>query len=145
MNFPTMVNGVELLDFGPAFKPEGGRLTHLPPKIGARYNVYVPKPNEDGLDVAGVRPLEVRVPIGTHTGWNVRKKESRGPNLCALDGSFIPFAVDEGAADVRRRSEEVAAGSGTAATTGYVNEVAETGKGARGETVPARRGRGAVR
>jgi len=93
VNFPMMVNGVELLDFGPGFKPEGGRLTQLPPKIGARYNIYVPKPNEDGLDVAGVRPLEVRVPIGTHTGWNVRKKESRGPNLCELAGSFMPFAV----------------------------------------------------
>lgn len=93
VNFPMMLSGVELLDFGPGFKPEGGRLTQLPPKVGARYNVYVPKPTEDGLDVAGVRPLEVRVPIGTHTGWNVRKKESRGPNLCELAGSFIPFAV----------------------------------------------------
>jgi len=93
VNFPMMVNGVELLDFGPGFKPEGGRLTQLPPKIGARYNVYVPKPDEDGLDVGGIRPLEVRVPIGTHTGWNVRKKESRGPNLCELAGSFIPFAA----------------------------------------------------
>ena len=93
VNFPMMVNGVELLDFGPGFKPEGGRLTQLPPKISTRYNVYVPKPNEDGLDIAGVRPLEVRVPVGTHTGWNVRRKESRGPNLCELNGSFVPFAV----------------------------------------------------
>jgi hypothetical protein len=90
-----MVNGVELLDFGPGFKPEGGRLTQLPPRMGSRYNVYVPKPNEDGLDIGGIRPLEIRVPTGTHTGWNVRKKESRGPNLCALDGSFIPFAVSK--------------------------------------------------
>jgi alpha/beta hydrolase family protein len=93
VNFPAMVNGVELLDFGPGFTPQGGRLTELPPKIGARYSVYVPKPNEDGLDVGGIRPLEVRVPLGTHTGWNVRRKESRGPNLCELAGSFIPFAV----------------------------------------------------
>jgi hypothetical protein len=95
VNFPMMVNSVEVLDFGPGFKPEGGRLTQLPPRIGARYNVYVPKPNEDGLDVAGVRPLEIRVPIGTHTGWNVRKQEFRGPNLCELAGSFIPFAVTQ--------------------------------------------------
>jgi hypothetical protein len=110
LNFPTMVNGVELLDFGPGFKPEGGRLTQLPPRVGARYNVYVPKPNEDGLDVAGIRPLEVRVPIGTHTGWNVRKKESRGPNLCELAGSFMPFAVTKAqrmtAGDPRRSLQE---------------------------------------
>jgi hypothetical protein len=132
VNFPTMVNGVERLDFGPAFKPEGGRLTHLPPKTGARYNVYVPKPNEDGLDVAGVRPIEVRVPIGTHTGWNVRKKESRGPNLCALDGSFIPFAVTKeqrtSAGDPRKSLQERYANH-----AGYVNEVRKQAKALVGE------------
>ena len=143
VTFPDEVNGVELLDFGPAFTPEGGRLTHLPPKTGARYNVYVPKPNEDGLDVAGVRPLEVRVPIGTHTGWNVRKKESRGPNLCALDGSFIPFAVTKDQRTGRRRPEEVAAG--TVRQPRRLRERGpETGKGARRREVPSRRGRGAV-
>jgi hypothetical protein len=51
--------------------------------------------------VGGVRPLEIRVPVGTHTGWNIRSTQTRGPNLCALDGSFIPFA--------RTREERLAA------------------------------------
>jgi hypothetical protein len=110
VTFPPMMNELELLDFGLGFKGEGGRLAPGAPKLGPRYNVYVPKPNEDGLDVGGVRPLEVRVPLGTHTGWNVRAKESRGPNLCALDGSFIPFAKtkEERAAsgDPRKSLEE---------------------------------------
>ena len=127
ISFPMMVNGVELLDFGPALKPEGGRLTQLPPKVGARYNVYVPKPNDDGLDVAGVRPLEIRVPLGTHTGWNVRTKESRGPNLCALDGSFIPFAATKEqrvATGDPRKSIEERYGS----HDGYMNAVREHAK-----------------
>src|SRR5262245_828606 len=127
INFPMMVNGVELLDFGSGFKPQGGRLEQLPPKTGARYNVYVPKPNEDGLDVAGIRPLEVRVPIGTHTGWNVRKKESRGPNLCELAGSFIPFAATKEqrstAGDPRNSLQERYGSHG-----GYVGAVREAGK-----------------
>ena len=93
--FPSEMNELELLDFGSSFNPAGGRLTLPTPKVGPRYNVYVPKPNEDGLDAAGVRPLEVRVPLGTHTGWNLRARESRGPNLCSLDGSFIPFAATQ--------------------------------------------------
>ena len=127
VSFPAMVNGVELLDFGPAFKPEGGTLTQLPPKVGARYNVYVPRPNDDGLDVAGVRPLEIRVPIGTHTGWNVRAKESRGPNLCALDGSFIPFAATKAertSAGDPRKSLEERYGS----HDGYVNSLRDSAK-----------------
>ena len=127
VHFPMMLNGVELLDFGPGFKPEGGRLTQLPPKVGARYNVYVPKPNEDGLDVAGVRPLEVRVPIGTHTGWNVRKKESRGPDLCELAGSFMPFAVTKEqrttAGDPRKSLQER-----YGSHDGYVNAVRDAAK-----------------
>jgi hypothetical protein len=122
--FPPMMNELELLDFGPAFKGEGGRLTRVTPGIGPRYNVYVPKPNEDGLDVGGVRPLEIRVPLGTHTGWNVRAMASRGPNLCALDGSFIPFAATKpqrAAAGDPRKSLEERYGS----REGYVKAVRE--------------------
>jgi alpha/beta hydrolase family protein len=125
--FPPMMNELELLDFGPAFKGEGGRLAPGAPKLGPRYNVYVPKANEDGLDVGGVRPLEVRVPIGTHTGWNVRAKESRGPNLCALDGSFIAFArtkEERAASGDPRKSLEERYGS----HDGYVKAVSDAAK-----------------
>jgi hypothetical protein len=125
--FPTMLNELELLDFGSAFKPEGGRLARVTPALGQRYTILVPKANEDGLDVAGVRPIEIRVPIGTHTGWNVRAKESRGPDLCALDGSFIPFPAareQRVAAGDPRKSLEERYGS----HEGYVSAVREQAK-----------------
>jgi len=127
VNFPKMVNGVELLDFGPAFKPEGGSLTLLPPKIGPRYTIYVPKPDEDGLDIAGIRPLEIRVPTGTHTGWNMRKAGYRAPNMCPLTGSFIPFAATKeqrAALGDPRRSLQERYGS----HEGYVKAVSEAAK-----------------
>ncbi len=71
----------------------GGRLTVLPPLLGDSYALRVPKPDEDGLDIAGIRPIEIRAPLGTNTGWNVRAEGLRRPHLCALSGSFIPFAV----------------------------------------------------
>jgi hypothetical protein len=37
--------------------------------------------------------LEIRVPTGTHTGWNVRDETSRGPDLCGLSGSYFPLAA----------------------------------------------------
>jgi hypothetical protein len=93
VTFPPMLNELELLDFGPSFKSEGGQLTLLPPKVGPSYKLLVPKPDADGLSIAGIRPMELRAPLGTNTGWNVRKSDSRGPNLCGLNGSFIPFAT----------------------------------------------------
>ena len=91
--FPAEANDAQLLDFGPEFNAQGGRLTRLPPAVKATYKVLVPKPDADGQDIAGIRPMEIRVPVGTHTGWNVRAAGSRAPDLCGLSGSFIPFAT----------------------------------------------------
>src|SRR6266849_6817013 len=92
VQFPPFLNELALLDFGPDFFPWGGWLGRLPPLLGSRYTVMVPKPNEDGLDIAGIRQMEIRAPVGTNTGWNVRAAGFRAPHLCGLSGSFIPFA-----------------------------------------------------
>ena len=86
------LNEVSLLNFGPSFGPQGGFLTTLPPGIGPAYPVLVPSADADGLNPAGIRPLEVRVPLGTNLGWNVRAEGRREGNLCGLTGSFMPFA-----------------------------------------------------
>jgi hypothetical protein len=95
VDFPTVLNELELVNYGPEFDSEGGRLTILPPILGAGYTVLVPKPDKDGLDIAGIRPMGIRVPLGTNTGWNVRAPGFREPHLCSLSGSFIPFAETE--------------------------------------------------
>ena len=96
------LSGVSLLDFGPAFGSTGGFLTRLPPGIGPAYPVLVPAADRDGLNLSGIRPVEVRAPLGTNLGWNVRADGRRAPNLCGLTGSFLPFA--------RTRAEREAAG-----------------------------------
>ena len=93
VTFPSMLNELELLEFGPLFDSDGGVLTELPPLLGPSYNLFVPKPDADGLDIAGIRPMEIRVPLGTNVGWNVRAPGFRAPNLCGLNGSFVPFAT----------------------------------------------------
>lgn len=91
--FPPFLNELRVLDFGPLFGSTGGVLTVLPPLPGAIYAVLVPKPDQDGLDLAGIHPIEVRVPLGTNTGWNVRALGRRAPNFCGLSGSYFPFAT----------------------------------------------------
>lgn len=92
VTFPPAANGLELLDFGPAFGRLGGVLTLQPPRTSHVYPILVPKPDRDGHDIAGTRLMQVRVPLGTSTGWNVRASGHRGPDLCGLTGSFVPFA-----------------------------------------------------
>ncbi len=90
--FPTRVNGLHALDFGPTFGSQGGRQTLLPPTRGGVYQVLVPTTDRDGHDVAGIRTVDIAAPVGTNTGWNLYAAGPRGSDLCGLTGSFFPFA-----------------------------------------------------
>ncbi|HKD42238.1 MAG TPA: alpha/beta hydrolase domain-containing protein [Myxococcaceae bacterium] len=95
LQFPpplSALNELELLDFGPNFGSQGGWIERLMPGLGPRYTLLVPKTDSDGLDLAGFRQMEVRVPLGTNAGWNVRAEGFRAPHSCGLSGSFFPFA-----------------------------------------------------
>ena len=100
--FPTVVNGLDVLNFGPTFGPQGGRQSVLPPTHGSRYQVLVPSIDTDGHDVAGIRTVDIAVPVGTNTGWNLYAAGPRGRDLCGLTGSFFPYA--------KTRAERIASG-----------------------------------
>lgn len=102
VTFPKVVNEAFRLDFGSKFGPAGGILSRLPPTRRATYQVLVPKTDEDGLDLGGIRTLDIAVPVGTNTGWNLRAAGPRGGDLCGLSGAFFPFA--------RTRADRLASG-----------------------------------
>jgi Alpha/beta hydrolase domain len=91
--FPPAANDLPLVDFGATFGKLGGILSLQPPLILRVYKVLVPKPDADGLDIAGVRSMQIRAPLGTSLGWNLRVPGEGGPNLCGLSGSYLPFAA----------------------------------------------------
>jgi hypothetical protein len=95
VTFPPAANAPDLLDFGVTFSRFGGIMSHQPPRAIATYPVLVPKTDADGHDVAGVRSVQVRAPLGTTTGWNVRAAGRRAPNLCGLSGAYLPLAVSK--------------------------------------------------
>jgi hypothetical protein len=45
----------------------------------------------DGNDIAGIRSLDVAVPVGTNTGWNYTNKPGT-IDLAGLFGSYFSFA-----------------------------------------------------
>jgi hypothetical protein len=92
MKFPASPNPLERLDYGPEFNRHGGVITIHPPLASARYPVLVPKADRDGFDIAGIHLVQVRAPLGTTTGWNVRTAASRSTDLCGLSGSYVQFA-----------------------------------------------------
>ena len=49
----------------------------------------VPKTDEDGNDIAGIRMPDITVPVATYTGWALRADSEDG---CDAAGQMIPFA-----------------------------------------------------
>lgn len=62
------------------------------PIPGKEYVVWVAKTDADGNDIPGARHPELQVPLGTHTGWALRRAPFAENEDCALTGQFIPFA-----------------------------------------------------
>jgi len=88
-----------LLDYGPHYYDTGIATVNPPlitppyednPHNGPIYPSFIPKTDHDGNDIAGVRLVDVTVPIATYTGWALRA----GPQAndgCESAGQFVPF------------------------------------------------------
>ncbi|HYP84352.1 alpha/beta hydrolase domain-containing protein [Variovorax sp.] len=97
MSYTGLVNGYSLLDWGPDYRPqdESGVASLQPPaNLGRDYAILVPQVDADGNDVAGIRSLDIAVPLATHTGWNVTAVPGR-IDQAGLVGSIFPFAKTE--------------------------------------------------
>lgn len=77
------------LDPGPRWHTEGVA-DHVPPKVGPQYVCLVPRVDEDGNEVAGVRLPEIAVPLATFTGWSMRSP-SFSRTLRRNAGRIWPF------------------------------------------------------
>ena len=60
------------------------------PKNGPIYPTYVPKTDEDGNDIAGIRLPDVTVPLATYTGWSLRSG-AHANDGCEGAGQMIAF------------------------------------------------------
>lgn len=109
VRFPDRIARPVRLDFGPDLAR--GIVAELPPKVGAPFVTFVAAVDPDGNEIAGVRPVELQVPLGTFTGWNPRHPEQGAPgDLMSMMGSTLPFpatrAAREAGGDPRRSIEE---------------------------------------
>lgn len=73
-----------------------------PPAEGEEYGVLVPRCDQDGNSLAGIRLPPLEVPIGTYTGWNLRSAGHAQGDCSSTHGSYIPFA--------RTKAERLASG-----------------------------------
>jgi hypothetical protein len=88
-----------LLNYGQDFYRTGIMTTNPPtitppmfdnPRNGPIYPTYVPKTDEDGNDIAGIRLPDVTVPLATYTGWSLRSG-AQANDGCEGAGQMIAF------------------------------------------------------
>lgn len=113
VRFPKVIQQPSYNDYGPDFLLKK-IISIEPPKVIADYKVLVPRSDADGNDVGTLLPPEVAVPLGTYTGWNLRRKEFGADGaLTSLQGSFIPFPTkassDDPRAPIGKRYQDVKA------------------------------------
>jgi hypothetical protein len=93
VRFPKVIQQPSYNDYGPMFEARK-IITTEPPKVIGDYKVLVMKSDADGNDQGMLLPPEVAVPLGTYTGWNLRRKDVGADGaLASLQGSFIPFPI----------------------------------------------------
>ncbi len=94
VTFEGIFNSRQVLDRGPSFsdRTDSGVMEE-PPATRFTYRELLPIVNGDGNELDGVRSTQLRVPLGTYSGWNTRKPDFAHPDLCDLTGQYIPFAV----------------------------------------------------
>jgi hypothetical protein len=93
VKYPASLYHAQRLDFGPEFTTRG-IASQEPPKSGKPFVNLVPRVSlEDGNEIAGVRQVDLRVPVATYTGWNLRSTAIGAPDMLSdMIGSFVPFA-----------------------------------------------------
>jgi hypothetical protein len=91
VHFPRHLPRKRRLDFGA--QADAG-IMQYPAIEGDDYGVLVSTLDGDGNEIGGVRPIDLRVPLATYAGWNVRHADSgqSGEYVCSsLPGSAVPF------------------------------------------------------
>jgi hypothetical protein len=78
--------------------------------------------DRDGNDIGGLRSHILQAPLGTYTGWNVRRAGFSQGDACDLTGGYVPFAVTK----AQRQSSgdpRLSLAERYVSTAGYVNAV----------------------
>jgi len=91
---PKIVHEAYRADYGSRWSQ--GLVDHQPPRLGAPFPSLVPQVDALGNELAGVKTLEVRVPLATFTPWNLRAGLAGGNGeLTDFLGTYVPLPRSE--------------------------------------------------
>jgi hypothetical protein len=129
-----LANPLLVYDLGPEFHDNdlSGIVLSRPSPIIGMMPPMAPTVDSDGNEIGGIHTVLQQAALGTYLGWNVTASGFQKGQLCALSGSFIPFAPTKAVRTVggdARLSLEERYGT----QRGYVCAVAKASAGLQAE------------
>lgn len=96
LDVPTVIHEAYRADYGPRFR-SSGVVEIQPPELGPAFPSLVSQVDGLGNEMAGLRSVEVRVPVATYAPWNLRVGFPEGTTheLTNFRGTFVPLPRDE--------------------------------------------------
>lgn len=89
------LNSLLQYDFGAGFNAAdlSGAISLQPPRIVKLLPSLVPRTDRDGNEIAGIRSVQMQVPLGTYLGWNETAGGFERGTGCGFQGGYIPFVA----------------------------------------------------
>jgi hypothetical protein len=89
-----VMNSVLDYDFGPNFNYNDGSgiIDNVPPPVKQVIPTLAPKVDADGNEIAGIKSLLMRLPLGTYTAWNPIPSGPLAGREASLAAGYVPFA-----------------------------------------------------
>jgi len=99
-----VMNSVLDYDYGPQFRYNDGSgvISNVPPPVKQVIPTLAPKVDADGNEIAGIKSLLMRLPLGTYTAWNPIASGPLKGREASLAAGYVPFA--------KTKAERIASG-----------------------------------
>jgi len=97
---PEVIHTAHRVDYGPQW--QDGIINKQPPKVGEPFTSKVSQLDEKGNEKAGIRNVEIRVPLATYLPWS--KRYDKPANTGEIDdfrGLFVPLPLTERSAQMK--------------------------------------------
>ena len=102
---PERLHTAYMADYGPRW--DQGIVDFQPPRLLGEIIPKVPQVNEIGNSISGVQNVELTVPLGTYTAWQLRTGRHDPKEFLNFQGTFIPFSKTGDANDPRPSLNEL--------------------------------------